>query len=156
MNNCRACSAAIPITPGQTAATCEYCGCTYTVVAGTATAALSSAGTAVFSGGMSSGGTLGETPGGTTPPLRDAFSFYMEIEDVFPVTRGAVATGTIERGTINLQDEVRVLNAKFSTTVLGIEYSRATHRSATAGQNVGLLLRGGSKITLQRGDVIVK
>jgi elongation factor Tu len=93
-------------------------------------------------------------------PERDVDKpFLMPVEDVFSITgRGTVATGKIERGVVNVNEEVEIvgfgLNKK--TTCTGVEMFRKLLDQGQAGDNVGLLLRGIDKAEIQRGMVIVK
>jgi len=91
-------------------------------------------------------------------PQRDIDKpFLMPVEDVFSITgRGTVGTGRIERGVINVSDEVEVvgLGAKRKTVVTGVEMFRKILDRGEAGDNVGLLLRGVEKEALERGMVV--
>ncbi len=93
-------------------------------------------------------------------PERDTDKpFLMPIEDVFSISgRGTVGTGRIERGMLNLNDEVEVigLGANRKTVVTGIEMFRKLLDEGQAGDNVGLLLRGVDKDDLERGMVLCK
>ena len=93
-------------------------------------------------------------------PVRDTDKpFLMPIEDVFTITgRGTVVTGRVERGTLNVNEEVEILGIREpqKTTVTGIEMFRKFLDSAEAGENVGLLLRGTSRDEVERGQVIAK
>ena len=83
--------------------------------------------------------------------------FLMPVEDVFSITgRGTVGTGRVERGTVNVSDEVEVigLGAKRKTVVTGVEMFRKILDRGEAGDNVGLLLRGVEKESLERGMVV--
>ncbi|WP_404371889.1 elongation factor Tu [Kytococcus sedentarius] len=86
--------------------------------------------------------------------------FLMPVEDVFTITgRGTVATGRIERGVLNVNDEVEIVGIrddKQSTTVTGIEMFRKLLDEGRAGENVGLLLRGTKREDIERGQVICK
>lgn len=85
--------------------------------------------------------------------------FLMPIEDVFSITgRGTVATGRIERGTINTGDAVDIvgLGANLKSTVTGVEMFRKVLDKGEAGDNVGILLRGIDKEQIKRGMVIAK
>ncbi|BDD00093.1 elongation factor Tu [Persicobacter psychrovividus] len=86
--------------------------------------------------------------------------FLMPVEDVFSITgRGTVATGRIERGTINSGDPVEILGMgaeDLTSTVTGVEMFRKILDQGLAGDNVGLLLRGVAKEDIKRGMVIVK
>ncbi|MBA4603167.1 elongation factor Tu [Thermoactinomyces mirandus] len=93
-------------------------------------------------------------------PERDTDKpFLMPIEDVFTITgRGTVATGRVERGTINLSDEVEIVGLAETrkTVVTGIEMFRKLLDSAQAGDNIGALLRGIDRKEVQRGQVLAK
>jgi elongation factor Tu len=83
----------------------------------------------------------------------------MAVEDVFSITgRGTVATGRIERGIINLGDEVEIVGLRDTqkTVVTGIEMFNKQLDRGEAGDNAGLLLRGITKDQVQRGQVIAK
>ena len=85
--------------------------------------------------------------------------FLMPVEDVFSITgRGTVATGRIERGVVNVQDEVELvgLGADKKTVVTGVEMFRKLLDDGQAGDNVGLLLRGVDKKEIERGMVLAK
>ena len=86
--------------------------------------------------------------------------FLMPIEDVFTITgRGTVVTGRVERGQINVNDEVEIVGIKeksIKTTVTGVEMFRKLLDYAEAGENVGLLLRGTKREEVERGQVVVK
>ena len=86
--------------------------------------------------------------------------FLMPVEDVFTITgRGTVATGRIERGVLNVNDEVEIVGIredKQTTTVTGIEMFRKLLDEGRAGENVGLLLRGTKREDIERGQVICK
>tara|TARA_B100001123_G_scaffold417772_1_gene520929 strand:- start:195 stop:1412 length:1218 start_codon:yes stop_codon:yes gene_type:complete len=93
-------------------------------------------------------------------PERDVDkTFLMPVEDVFSITgRGTVGTGRIERGIVNINEEVEIVGIKDTqkTVVTGIEMFRKLLDSGEAGDNVGLLLRGIDKEELERGMVISK
>jgi len=83
----------------------------------------------------------------------------MAVEDVFTITgRGTVATGRVERGKLNLNDEVEVVGIKPTrkTVVTGIEMFRKTLDFAQAGDNIGALLRGVNREEIERGQVLAK
>ena len=86
--------------------------------------------------------------------------FLMPVEDVFTITgRGTVATGRVERGSLNLNEEIEIVGIKEETSksvVTGIEMFRKTMDYCEAGDNVGLLLRGVDRDGIQRGQVITK
>ena len=91
-------------------------------------------------------------------PKRDIDKpFLMPVEDVFSITgRGTVGTGRVDRGVIKVGDEVEIvgLGAKRKTVVTGVEMFRKLLDRAEAGDNVGLLLRGVEKDSLERGMVV--
>lgn len=94
-------------------------------------------------------------------PTRDKDKpFLMAVEDVFTITgRGTVATGRVERGQLKSMEEVEIvgLHAESRKTVCtGIEMFRKTLDYCEAGDNVGLLLRGVDRTSIERGQVIAK
>jgi len=93
-------------------------------------------------------------------PKRDVDRpFLMPVEDVFSITgRGTVGTGRIERGIINVGDEVDIIgmDADTKSVVTGVEMFRKILDQGQAGDNAGLLLRGVDKEDLKRGQVVVK
>ena len=93
-------------------------------------------------------------------PKRDVDRpFLMPVEDVFSITgRGTVGTGRIERGIINVGDEVDIIGMDSDTksVVTGVEMFRKLLDQGQAGDNAGLLLRGIDKEDLKRGQVVVK
>tara|TARA_B100000676_G_scaffold260788_1_gene270711 strand:- start:228 stop:1307 length:1080 start_codon:yes stop_codon:yes gene_type:complete len=85
--------------------------------------------------------------------------FLMPIEDVFSISgRGTVVTGRIERGIINVGEEVEIVGIEDTskTTVTGVEMFRKLLDQGLAGDNVGCLLRGTKKEEVQRGQVLAK
>lgn len=85
--------------------------------------------------------------------------FLMPVEGVFSISgRGTVATGRIERGTINTGDAVEIVGfgTTLKSTVTGVEMFKKTLDHGQAGDNVGLLLRGVNKEDIERGMVIAK
>jgi translation elongation factor EF-Tu-like GTPase len=86
-------------------------------------------------------------------------SFRMPVEDVFMITgRGCVVTGHVEAGVAIVGMQVHLVRAgatTASTVVKGIEKFRATLDQATVGENVGILLDGLSRETVQAGDLLV-
>ena len=83
----------------------------------------------------------------------------MSIEDVFTITgRGTVVTGRVERGRLNLNDEVEIVGIKDTqkTVVTGIEMFRKQLDYAEAGDNAGVLLRGIGREDVERGQVLAK
>ena len=93
------------------------------------------------------------------PPREDDKPFLMSVEDVFTITgRGTVATGRVERGKLNLGEEVEVVGIKDTkkTVVTGIEMFRKLLDFAEAGDNIGALLRGVNREEIERGQVLAK
>ena len=85
--------------------------------------------------------------------------FLMPIEDIFSIEgRGTVVTGRIERGTINVGDEVEIIGFRDAqkTTITGIEMFNKQLKEGIAGDNAGLLLRGIAKDDVSRGQVLAK
>ena len=85
--------------------------------------------------------------------------FLMSVEDVFSITgRGTVATGRIERGVVKVGEEIEIVGMKdtVKTTVTGVEMFRKQLDQGMAGDNVGLLLRGVERETIERGQVLSK
>ncbi len=85
--------------------------------------------------------------------------FLMPIEDIFSIEgRGTVTTGRIERGQVNLNDEVEVVGLKDTqkTVVTGIEMFNKSLDEGQAGDNAGILLRGLKKDDIERGQVLAK
>ncbi|MCD6149841.1 elongation factor Tu [bacterium] len=86
-------------------------------------------------------------------------SLLMPIEDIFSIEgRGTVATGRIERGTVNINDEVEIVGLRDTqkTVVTGIEMFNKSLDKGQAGDNAGILLRGIKKEDIERGQVIAK
>ena len=83
----------------------------------------------------------------------------MPVEDVFSISgRGTVVTGRVERGVINVGDEIEIVGIKDTTktTCTGVEMFRKLLDSGEAGDNIGALLRGVSRDEVQRGQVLSK
>ena len=95
-----------------------------------------------------------------TPERKSDQPFLMPIEDVFTITgRGTVATGRVERGQLNLNEEVEIVglsDEKRKTVVTGIEMFRKLLDYAEAGDNIGALLRGIQRTDIERGQVLAK
>ena len=93
-------------------------------------------------------------------PERDVDqAFLMPIEDVFSISgRGTVVTGRIERGVINVGDEIQIVGIKDTTTTTctGVEMFRKLLDRGEAGDNVGILLRGTKREEVERGQVLAK
>ncbi len=85
--------------------------------------------------------------------------FLMPVEDVFSIKgRGTVATGRIERGVVNLNEEVEIVGIRdtTSTIVTGVEMFKKQLKEGQAGDNVGILLRGIDREDIERGQVLAK
>ena len=85
--------------------------------------------------------------------------FLMPIEDVFSISgRGTVVTGRIERGIVNVGEEIEIVGLKETTktTCTGVEMFRKLLDQGEAGDNVGVLLRGTKREDVERGQVLVK
>ena len=83
--------------------------------------------------------------------------FIMPIEDVFSISgRGTVVTGRIERGQVNVGDEIEIVGIRDTakTTCTGVEMFRKLLDSGQAGDNVGVLLRGTKREEVERGQVL--
>ncbi|MFC2602720.1 MAG: elongation factor Tu [Treponema sp.] len=93
-------------------------------------------------------------------PVRDEDKpFLMPVEDIFTISgRGTVVTGRIERGVVNMNDEVEIVGIRptAKSTVTGIEMFQKTLDQGMAGDNVGILLRGVDKKDVERGQVLAK
>ncbi len=93
-------------------------------------------------------------------PVRDTDKpFLMSVEDVFTISgRGTVATGRVERGLLNLNEEVEVVGLRPTrkTVVTGIEMFHKQLDKAMAGDNLGALLRGVNREEIERGQVLAK
>ena len=93
-------------------------------------------------------------------PVRDVEKpFLMPIEDVFSISgRGTVVTGRIERGIVNVGDELDIVGIKDTqkTVCTGVEMFRKLLDEGRAGENVGVLLRGTKREDVERGQVLGK
>jgi elongation factor Tu len=93
-------------------------------------------------------------------PVREVDKpFLMCVEDVFNIEgRGTVVTGRVERGVLKKMEEVEIVGLKDTakTTATDIEMFRKLLDSASAGDNVGVLLRGTKKEDVERGMVLAK
>ncbi len=86
-------------------------------------------------------------------------AFLMPVEDVFSISgRGTVATGRVERGVVNVGDDIEIvgINATTKTTVTGVEMFRKLLDQGQAGDNIGALLRGTKREDIERGQVLAK
>ena len=95
-----------------------------------------------------------------TPERKSDQPFLMPVEDVFTITgRGTVATGRVERGRLNVSEEVEIVgltDEKRKCVVTGLEMFRKSLDYAEAGDNVGVLLRGIQREEIERGQVLAK
>lgn len=85
--------------------------------------------------------------------------FLMAVENVVSITgRGTVATGRVERGSLNVGETIEIVGLQNTrtTTVIGLEMFQKTLEKSVAGDNVGVLLRGVQKDEIQRGMVLAK
>ena len=85
--------------------------------------------------------------------------FLMPIEDVFSISgRGTVVTGRVERGVINVNEEIEIVGVKETQTSVctGVEMFRKLLDQGEAGDNVGILLRGVEREAVERGQVLCK
>ncbi|HLC99413.1 MAG TPA: elongation factor Tu [Patescibacteria group bacterium] len=93
-------------------------------------------------------------------PVRDLDKpFLMPVEDIFSIEgRGTVVTGRIERGIVNVNDEIEMVGIRPSskTVVTGIEMFNKQLDEGRAGDNAGILLRGTKKEDVERGMVLAK
>ena len=94
-----------------------------------------------------------------TPERPKDQPFLMPIEDVFSISgRGTVVTGRIERGIVNVGDEIEIVGIRDTskTTCTGVEMFRKLLDQGEAGDNVGCLLRGVDREGVERGQVLCK
>jgi elongation factor Tu len=93
-------------------------------------------------------------------PVRDVEKpFLMPIEDVFSITgRGTVVTGRVEQGVLKKMGEVEIVGLRETrkTIATDLEMFRKLLDEITAGDNVGVLLRGIDKEEVERGQVLAK
>jgi elongation factor Tu len=85
--------------------------------------------------------------------------FLMPVEDVFSISgRGTVVTGRIERGVVNVGEEIEIVGIRDTakTTCTGVEMFRKLLDRGEAGDNVGVLLRGIDREGVERGQVLCK
>ena len=86
-------------------------------------------------------------------------AFLMPVEDVFSISgRGTVATGRVERGIVNVGDNIEIvgIHDTVKTTVTGVEMFRKLLDQGQAGDNIGVLLRGTKREDIERGQVLAK
>ena len=94
-----------------------------------------------------------------TPDRPKDLPFLMPIEDVFSISgRGTVTTGRVERGVVNVGDEVEIIGIKetVKTVCTGVEMFRKLLDQGEAGDNIGALLRGTKREEVERGQVLAK
>ena len=93
-------------------------------------------------------------------PQRDIDKpFLMPIEDVFSISgRGTVVTGRVERGIVKVGEEVEIIGIKdtVKSVVTGVEMFRKLLDQGQAGDNIGALLRGVDRESVERGQVLAK
>ena len=85
--------------------------------------------------------------------------FLLPIEDVFSISgRGTVVTGRVERGAVNVGDEIEIVGIKDTqkTTCTGVEMFRKLLDRGEAGDNIGALIRGIDRESVERGQVLCK
>ncbi|MBO6674090.1 MAG: elongation factor Tu [Rhizobiales bacterium] len=85
--------------------------------------------------------------------------FLMPIEDVFSISgRGTVVTGRVERGVVNVGDEIEIVGIRDTqkTTCTGVEMFRKLLDRGEAGDNIGALLRGVGREDVERGQILCK
>tara|TARA_Y100000588_G_scaffold359958_1_gene419375 strand:- start:226 stop:1416 length:1191 start_codon:yes stop_codon:yes gene_type:complete len=94
-----------------------------------------------------------------TPDRPKDLPFLMPIEDVFSISgRGTVTTGRVERGVVNVGDEIEIVGIKDTTKTVctGVEMFRKLLDQGEAGDNIGALLRGTKREEVERGQVLAK
>jgi len=94
-----------------------------------------------------------------TPEREIDKPFLMPVEDVFSISgRGTVVTGRVERGVINVGDEIEIVGIRDTTktTCTGVEMFRKLLDRGEAGDNIGALLRGVDREGVERGQVLCK
>ncbi len=95
-----------------------------------------------------------------TPERDDKKPFLLPVEDVFTISgRGTVATGRVERGVAHVGEPAEIvglIDKPKTTTITGLEMFHKQLDEATAGDNVGALLRGINRTDIEKGQVIAK
>ena len=95
-----------------------------------------------------------------TPAREDSKPFLLPVEDVFTISgRGTVATGRVERGVAKVGEPAEIIGLiekPMTTTITGLEMFHKLLDEAQAGDNVGALLRGIDRKSIERGQVIAK
>ncbi|MEN8662077.1 MAG: elongation factor Tu [Lentimonas sp.] len=134
----------------------DYPGDDITIVRGSATAALEDK----PGGADAITALMAAIDNDVAEPAREIDKpLLMSVEDVFSITgRGTVATGRIERGVVKVGEDIEIvgLGDTMKTTVTGVEMFRKQLDQGMAGDNVGILLRGVDKESIERGHVIAK
>ncbi len=86
--------------------------------------------------------------------------FLMPVEDIFTISgRGTVATGRVERGKVKVGEEVELVGLRAESpkkVVTGVEMFKKLLDEGTAGDNIGVLLRGTEREEIERGMVLAK
>jgi elongation factor Tu len=136
----------------------DYPGDDIPIIAGSALAALEDRDDAI---GKDSIAKLMEAVDSYIPtPARDIDKdFLLPIEDVFSISgRGTVVTGRIERGAVNVGDEIEIVGIRDTSksTCTGVEMFRKLLDRGEAGDNVGVLLRGVDRDGVERGQILCK
>ncbi|MBE3123674.1 MAG: elongation factor Tu [Planctomycetes bacterium] len=93
------------------------------------------------------------------PPRPVDKPFLMPIEDVFSISgRGTVVTGRVERGKVKVGEEAEIVGFRptMKKVVTGVEMFKKLLDEGTAGDNIGVLLRGTEKDEVERGQVLAK
>jgi len=95
-----------------------------------------------------------------TPEREVEKPFLMPVEDVFGIKgRGTVVTGRVERGTVNVGEEVEIVGLRDDvrkTVCTGVEMFHKMLDQGMAGDNIGCLLRGIEREDVERGMVLSK
>jgi elongation factor Tu len=86
--------------------------------------------------------------------------FLMPVEDIFTISgRGTVATGRVERGKVKVGEEIELVGLRPESpkkVVTGVEMFKKLLDEGTAGDNIGVLLRGTEREEIERGMVLAK
>ncbi len=136
----------------------NFPGDTTPIIRGSALQALNNPGDATLSGPVRE--LLNQLDAYIPQPERAVdLPFLMPVEDVFSIEgRGTVVTGRIERGTVNINEDIEIvgLGDTRKSVVTGIEMFNKQLDKGLAGDNAGLLLRGTKKEEIERGMVLCK
>ena len=134
----------------------DYPGDDITIVRGSATAALEGK----PGGAEAITALMDAIDNDVAEPLRETDKpLLMSVEDVFSITgRGTVATGRIERGIVKVGEEIEIVGIKDTqkTTCTGVEMFRKLLDSGEAGDNIGALIRGVDRESVERGQILCK